>query len=145
MKYFADLTLLKALYYAFIQPHLQYGVVSWGGINITTVRPLILLQKRTITIRLVCNKHPAEHTYPLFDSTGILKFRTLNAYNVIIYSKKNKHFANLPVKRSNRLGRQYTYGSNVRSTRLLAFYDIHLVKLLNKLPVNILESNKKNY
>jgi len=131
---FADVKLMKVLYYALVQSHLQYGLIVWGGTNITTLKNLVLLQKKAI--RLVCNADFLAPTQSLFKKAGILNLRQLYAFKVISYAVTQRIIDFLPRKSSIRLN-QFSYSFVPHSTRLLACFEVHLVKLLNNIPTNI--------
>jgi hypothetical protein len=59
LKNMADIKLMKILYYAFVQSHLQYCIAVGGGVHFTTIRPLVMLQKRAV--RSVCSAGYLEH------------------------------------------------------------------------------------
>ena len=48
--------ILLNLYYAFIYPHLNYGIIAWGSTIVSHMYPLVLLQKRII--RIITNSSP---------------------------------------------------------------------------------------
>ncbi len=73
--------LLKIIYYALISSKLEYGLCIWGGTYITSLKPLIILQK--CFIRLVLNRHRLEHTQHLFKLTKILPLRSLYIFKVL--------------------------------------------------------------
>jgi hypothetical protein len=131
----ADDRLLKILYYSFIQSHLQYVICAWGGVYLANVRPVIMCQKRVI--RYVCKAGYIDHTEPLFNLTGILPFRNLYAFSICKYALKRNIIATLPVSHGAR--RQYfTYRFIPKSTRMQQSFEVHVVKLLNKLPREIM-------
>jgi len=67
---------LKTLYETLIQPHLNYGVSLWGGTHDTHVNKLIIQQKKII--RVITNSKYNEHTDPLFNQLGLLKFKQIH-------------------------------------------------------------------
>lgn len=69
---------LITLYYTIIYPHLHYCNVIWGMANITTMKPLHILQKRII--RVIANVNYDSHTADLFKSFKMLKVRDI--YNL---------------------------------------------------------------
>jgi len=62
---------LVTLYYSFIYPYYIYGNYVWGRANATTLKPLILIQKKCV--RIICNVKPRYHTNELFKQLGFLK------------------------------------------------------------------------
>jgi len=126
---FADPKFLKILYFAFIQSHLQHAIFLWGCANISTLKPLVTLQKKCI--RVVCKSGFLDHTDPLFKNANVLKIRELYALSIIKYAVKRNLIATLQPLISNRFTGLVTYSFNPKTTRLLNCYEVHLVKLLN--------------
>ena len=66
VRHFVDQSVLLKLYYALIYPFLMYGIVYMGNTYESTLKPIFLLQKKSIRIitlsRLDC------HCSPLFKS-----------------------------------------------------------------------------
>ena len=74
------------LYNSLIRPHLEYGVITWGGARVSKLRPLEIAQKKAI--RNVAGKPPNSHTEPLFSSLRVLKFSDLFNYSCAIFMYK---------------------------------------------------------
>ena len=68
-KYLNKETLLM-LYYAFIYPHIDYGILIWGASFQESLYPIVAMQKRII--RIITFAHKRDHTCNLFKNTGIL-------------------------------------------------------------------------
>ena len=68
-----------------------YGLIVWDNICITTLSPLIILQKKAV--RVIIFSDFREHSSPPFYALGILKlvdltfFRCGNVYVQFLYSK----------------------------------------------------------
>lgn len=71
---------LLTLYQTLIQPHLEYGLILWGGANVSLLKELFILQKKAI--RIINKTHYYEHTSPLFRNNKILKLTDLYEYNI---------------------------------------------------------------
>ena len=71
LRHYVTSNVLIQLYYSFIYPYLIYGIPVWGNTYASTLKPLFILQKRTI--RLITFSKFDEHTSPLFKQLGILK------------------------------------------------------------------------
>ena len=85
LKKFLPCNILKMIYNALIQPHLNYGILLWGK-NTKRVTKLQKWAVRTIT----CSKYNA-HTDPIFKRLHILKL--CDIYNLTalkFYYKYNK-------------------------------------------------------
>lgn len=66
---------LKTLYQSLVQPHLDYGIMFWGGTHDTHLNKLIVTQKKII--RNITNSKYNEHTDPLFKGLKLLKLKQL--------------------------------------------------------------------
>ena len=61
------------LFFIFIQPHIEYGLLIWGGVAASNLKPIQNKLKDAITkMSFKKNKHPAE---PLFKQHKILHFK----------------------------------------------------------------------
>ena len=75
IRYYINRNILLQLYYALIYPFLTYGLSNWGNTYSSTLRSLIILQKRAI--RTITFSVPDEHSEPLFKELEILKLTDL--------------------------------------------------------------------
>ena len=69
-KYVSE-NILKCVYYALINSHLQYCVASWGQASHNALLPLKLMQKRII--RIMTNSGFSHPSLPLFPKLNILQ------------------------------------------------------------------------
>ena len=74
-----------------IYPFLTYGIVVWGNTYESSLKPLVLLQKRVV--RVITFSGYDEHTSPLFKNLGLLKlFDIIRMSNLLFmhdfYKKK---------------------------------------------------------
>ena len=74
------------LYNTLIRPHLEYGVLAWGGVGKSKIKGIITNQKKAI--RNVMGKCSSAHTSPLFYSLGELPFVDLFKYNSAVFMYK---------------------------------------------------------
>ena len=74
---------LKTLYYALIQPHLQYGILAWGNARSSALQKTVTLQKRAI--RTINRAHYNNHTEPLFKKLSIMKVADMYEYQVVLF------------------------------------------------------------
>ena len=72
MRYLITLDVLINLYYTLIYPFLIYGLVVWGNTYPINIKPLFILQKRTI--RIITFLKFDEHSSQLFKLANILIF-----------------------------------------------------------------------
>src|SRR5699024_9701859 len=118
---------------SFIHSHIQYAICSWGGVYESTLKYVVLLQKRAI--RLVCNASFLEHSLSLFIKCNVLP---IYAFCIVNYAIKYNLIDNLPRSRQRR--NLYVCPFKPNSTRFRNSYYLHLVKLLNKIPPGLLTS-----
>ena len=52
IRYYVNSNILLQLYYLLIYPFLTYGLSIWGNTYNSTLRPLIILQKRAIRLAI---------------------------------------------------------------------------------------------
>ena len=94
-------SLIQTLYYSLFYPHIDYGIILWGGANKSTIHPLSIMQKKAV--RLITASDYNAHTTPLFAKTKILKIQDIYElhlakfiyclYNNIIPSPLSSFFA----------------------------------------------------
>ena len=73
--FFNYIIYLLQLYYSLIYPFLTYGLSIWGNTYSSTLRPLIILQKKAT--RIITFSEPGDHSEPLFEKLNILKLTDL--------------------------------------------------------------------
>lgn len=97
LRYLCPLSVLKTIYYALVNSKLQYGVTLWGGTYYSTLKPLVVSQKKFI--RLMLFKPSREPSFPLFHQLQILPLRYLYVYHVmkIFYVKSGNVVCNINV------------------------------------------------
>ena len=69
---------LLTLYYSFIYPFFTYCNHVWGSAYATSLKPLLLLQKRSV--RIITFSGYRDHSDPLFHELGLLKISDINKY-----------------------------------------------------------------
>ena len=93
LKTHIPLNILINLYYAFIYPHLNYGILAWGSTIASHMYPLVILQKRLI--RILTNSDYLAHTSPLFKDKSLIKIKDIYSTHCLLYLfevlKTNKH------------------------------------------------------
>ena len=70
---------LKLLYNSYLKSHLDYGSALFTTANKTTIKPILILQKKAI--RLICGAGYREHTAPLFLDQKLLTFDKIMTFN----------------------------------------------------------------
>ena len=134
--------LMINLYHALVGSRLGYALTCWGGTYISTLRPLITLQK--CIIRIILKKSRLEHCWPLFSKLKILPIRNLYVYKVL------KIFFNRSVSEREPLLRPYGL-RNIHNFQLtqpsltlyLHFYTYSAPRLYNLTYYNIIHTQNK--
>ena len=85
-KNFLPTTTRMILYNSLIRPHLEYGILAWGGVRASKLKPLIINQKKAI--RNVAGKSANTHTSPLFFEYETLAFLDLFKFNSCMFMYK---------------------------------------------------------
>lgn len=85
-KNFLPQNIKHILYNSLIRPHLEYGVLAWGGVGKSQLQGIIKLQKKAI--RNITGEGYNAHTAPLFLSLRELNFSDLFSYNSAIFMYK---------------------------------------------------------
>ena len=81
--------ILEIIYKSLIEPHLNYGIMTWGCALKSHMKRLNILQKRSA--RLIDNSKYNSHTDPIFKTKNILKLEDLFKLNCCkFYYKKLK-------------------------------------------------------
>ena len=78
--------ILKTLYLTLVYPYFNYCNLIWGSAYMSTLYPLVILQKKCI--RTICNANFLSHTDPLFKSTKLLKLHQIHELNFVIFIYK---------------------------------------------------------
>ena len=80
-KSFLPCNCLLNIYYAFVYPHLIYGVKYWGCAAKTVLHDIKIFQNKCI--RVLCNADFYAHVPPVAKSTNIMLFDDLHKYCVL--------------------------------------------------------------
>ena len=114
IKHFFPHVIQKTLYYALVHPHIEYGILAWGGANSSILRHTVVMQKRAM--RYIHNSTYNSHADPLFKLSSIMKLEDVYNYQMALFMydlshKKNFHYlltppSNLLMKFSHRVTRQ---------------------------------------
>ena len=87
-RYLLNKKLLKLLYYAFVQSHINYGIAAWGSTHNYKLKPLYRKQKHAI--RVINYKDKYEPSKPLFYNMSILNIYQLNLLDILCFMYKSK-------------------------------------------------------
>ena len=86
LKHFLPCSVLKTIYTALINCHLNYGILLWGG----KAEPLFKLQKKAM--RVITNSAPFSHTEPLFIDLKVLKVKDIYQLQQLKFAHKLFNF-----------------------------------------------------
>ena len=147
-KNFLPQNILLNLYNCLIRSHLEYGILSWGGVGITKLKGIITTQKKAI--RNVARKPSNAHTNPLFATLSSLRLKELFTFNsaIFMYKYKNdllpKSFRGMfvPCNAPNRTSSYKVIKSRI--SYLEQFPNSYLPKTWNELDVSLKESVSLN-
>ena len=93
LRHFVNTQTLVQLYYAIIYPFLTYGCMVWGSTYCSNIKPLEILQKRTI--RIISFAKFDEHSTPLFAKLKIIKLHDIILLNTACFMYQYSN-CNLP-------------------------------------------------
>ena len=74
------------LYHSLFRPHLEYGIINWGGTQSSRLTCLVNLQKKCI--RSVAGKGARAHTEPIFRRLGLLRLNDLYRFKLLTFMHK---------------------------------------------------------
>ena len=83
MRHYANINVLTKLHYTIIYPFQIYGLLAWGSTYPTTLKSIVILQKKAVRI-ITSSKHDA-HTSVLFHQLSILKLSDLVSMHTALF------------------------------------------------------------
>ena len=84
--YYVNTDILTNLYYSLIYPFLTYGIIVWGNTYLSTIKPLYILQKKTM--RIITFSRFDELSTPLFRLSNIIKLSDLVIFYTAVFMFK---------------------------------------------------------
>ena len=123
MKHILDKDRLKMIYFAHVHSHLSYCINTFCLMNQTTIKPLILLQKKAI--RLICGAEFRAHTLPLFIKEQILPLEKLIDYHIALFMFDYVN-CTLPETFFGTWELNWQRSGNFNSRRALDFFQVHI-------------------
>ena len=69
LRHFVTSDILNQLHYSLVYPFLTYGLIAWGNTYATTLKPVVVLQKKAVRIIAFSNRDA--HSSPLFFTARI--------------------------------------------------------------------------
>ena len=95
VRQFLNLKSKKLIYYALIYSNLLYGNVIWGKAPKSTIKSLIIGQKKII--RAIMGVDSGYHTHDLFVELKILKINEINIFNTSVFVFKSLNGLTIPL------------------------------------------------
>lgn len=89
LRHFVTNDILTQLYYSLVYPFLTYGLIVWGNTYTTTLKPIVILQKKAVRI-ITFSKRDA-HSSPLFSQLGLIKFMDLVSIQTALFMFQYHH------------------------------------------------------
>ena len=151
LKHFFPSNLLLKLYYAFIHPHLLYGLSIWGCTRKSYLSKLQSLQNKAV--KIICGGKYMDHATPFYSKLKLLKIPELNKHEVAKLVFHHYHqrlpplLSNLYIE-TNQVSQKCTRSSSTannptlyiplyKTTRLQKSFRYQSVKIWNKIPTSI--------
>ena len=86
LRHYVSKDTLRMIYFAFVQPNIDYGLIVWGSATASALNPIQTNIKKTIRKMLFKkSNHPTE---PLFQKLNILDFEKLKLLKIGIFTWK---------------------------------------------------------
>ena len=86
LRYFISTKILLSLYYALVEPFLNYCIIAWVGTYRTTLQPLFILQKKAL--RIITFTSFNDHSSPLFKDLRVVKLFDIIALQLAVFMYK---------------------------------------------------------
>ena len=86
LSYFLSTKTLLSLYYALVEPFLNYCIIAWGNTYQTTLQPLFILQKKAL--RIITFSSYNEHSSPLFKDLNVVKLFDIITFQLAVFMYK---------------------------------------------------------
>ena len=154
-RHYVPAQIWRNLYFAFIAPHVKYGIINWGCATTTVTKSI--QRNLNKALRLInCEKRSAS-AKPLFNQLGILDFE--DVFNLdcskLIYDINNGNqsaiFDNFFEKTTSRNCYQTRQSANkqlafpiVRTNYKKRFFTYNGIKIWSNIPLQIRQQKNKN-
>ena len=86
LRYFLSTKTLLSLYYALVEPFLNYCLIAWGNTYQTSLQPLPILQKKAL--RIITFSSYNEHSSPLFKDPNVVKLSGIITFQLAVFMYK---------------------------------------------------------
>ena len=91
LRHCCNIILLKTIYYALVESHLQYCNMIWGNADTRVLEPLVKLQTKLIRIMCFISRDEDRDIDQVFKNLGILKLTQLNKLTTAKFMYKYKN------------------------------------------------------
>ena len=121
IRHYVSSQILIQLYHAIIYPFLTYGCMVWGNNYITNIKPIEILQKRTI--RITTYTKVDAHTTPLFAKLNLLKLQDIITLYIacFMYNYSNSNIPNAFNSFFTAVNKSHTYNTRLASKSSFVF------------------------
>ena len=89
LRHFVTNDILNQLSYSLVYPFLTYGLIAWGNTYATTLKPVVVLQKKAVRIITFSNRDA--HSNPLFSQLGLIKLMDLVTIHTALFMFQYHH------------------------------------------------------
>ena len=155
MRHFVPAQILRNLYFAFIAPHVNYGIINWGCATATVTKSV--QRNLNKALRIIDFEKYTASAKPLFTKLGILNFE--QNFNLecskliydIINGNQSAIFDNFFENTTSRHGYQTRQSANkqfafpvIRTNYKKRFFTYNGMKIWNNIPLEIREQKSKH-
>lgn len=145
-KHFLPQSVRLTLYNSLVKPHLEYGILAWGGVGDSLLKKITIIQKKAV--RNIAGRDSRARSNPLFQSLSILKINDIYKYSCSTFMHKyvNQNLPSSfngmfqPLSEPNRTKKFVT--ARPRSKFLEQFPSVHLPKIWNDLSLDLKNTTK---
>ena len=85
---FIDEDMAKQIYYAFVYPHIIYGIESYGSASVTALKRLQIIQNKLL--KILCRKDFRYNTNALHRELGLLTIKEIYELRVLCFVYKQR-------------------------------------------------------
>lgn len=137
LKQILNIQHLKVVYKALVESILRYGIIGWGGVGVTHIKQLEVIQKRII--KIIYNKKARYPTDLLFQESNLFNIRQIYCYTSLIQQHKFRDLSQVADHNYDTRCKIGGYIKIERKTKSIGqkYFQYVGVKLYNMLPKNI--------
>lgn len=141
---FLPVSVLKIVYFSFVQSVIQYGIVAWGGAYNIFMNDLQIVQNKLI--KIILNKGRFHSTDDLYRTFKVLNVRQLFVKNCLLKLIKDNRLNFLVTRTTRRTARGLLFEPSCRTTLGQRQYLFLAPRFFNILPDEVrVKYKNKNY